>query len=188
MKILETDRLILRTWNDNDLQSMLAINQDPKVMEYFPDLQDLEMTKNFINRVNNHFEKYGYSLYATARKDSGEFIGFIGLLMADFKAHFTPATEIGWRLSSKHWGQGLATEGAKAVLDYAFRELKLPEVVSFAAASNTKSIRVIQKIGLQHNAKDNFDHPKLKDASPLKRHVLYRLSRKEYLQEELLRL
>ncbi len=184
LKILETDRLILRTWVDEDLESMFAINQDPKVMEYFPSLQNLEMTKNFIDKVNTHFENHGYSLYASARKDTKEFIGFIGLLIADFESHFTPATEIGWRLSSNHWGQGFATEGAKAVLDYAFRELKIPEIVSFTAAGNSKSIKVMQKIGLQHNERDDFDHPKLEDTSPLKRHVLYRLSREKYTQGE----
>jgi len=180
-KILETDRLILRTWADSDLQPMHEINQDPKVMEYFPGLQDLKATKNFISKVNNHFDKHGYSLYACLRKDSNQFIGFIGLLIADFEAHFTPATEIGWRLSSKHWGQGFATEGAKAVLDYAFKELKVPEIVSFTAKDNSKSMRVMHKIGLQHNADDDFDNPNLDDNSPLKRHVLYRLTRDEYL-------
>jgi len=107
MKILETERLILRTWDDNDLQPRLAINQDPRVMEYFPELQDLETTKKLIIRINNHFEKYGHTAYATERKDSGEFIGFIGLFTPEFDAHFTPATEIGWRLSSKYWGQEL---------------------------------------------------------------------------------
>ena len=182
MQILETDRLILRTWVDEDLESMLAINQDPQVMEYFPSLQDLDMTKNFIDKVNAHFKNHGYSLYAAARKDTNEFIGFIGLLIADFESHFTPATEIGWRLSSNHWGQGFATEGAKAVLDYAFRKLKIPEIVSFTAAGNAQSIRVMRKIGLQHNKTDDFDHPKLDDTSPLKRHVLYRLSREQYNQ------
>ncbi len=182
--IIETDRLILRTWLDSDLRLMLAINQDPKVMEYFPGLQDLEATTNFITKVNKHFDKHCYSLYATIRKDTSEFIGFIGLLIADFESHFTPATEIGWRLSSNHWGQGFATEGAKAVLDYAFRELKISEIVSFTAEGNAKSIKVMQKIGLQHNVSDDFDHPKLDDSSPLKRHVLYRLSREEYLQGE----
>ena len=180
MKILETDRLILRTWVDEDLESMLAINQDPKVMEYFPELQDLETTQKLIVSINRHFEKYGYTVYATIRKDSGEFIGFIGLFTPEFESHFTSTTEIGWRLSSNHWGQGFATEGAKAVLDYAFRELKIPEIVSFTAAGNAKSIRVMHKIGLQHNEVDDFDHPKLDDESPLKRHVLYRLSREKY--------
>lgn len=176
VKILETNRLILRTWEDSDLQQMFAINQDPKVMEYFPGLQSLEMTKHFIDKVNQHFDNHGYSLYATIRKDTREFIGFIGLLTVDFEAHFTPATEIGWRLSSNQWGQGFATEGAKAVLDYAFRELKIPEIVSFTAEGNMKSIRVMQKIGLQRNPDDDFNNPKLDDSSPLKRHVLYRLS------------
>ena len=141
------------------------------------------MTKNFIDRVNKHFDKHGYSLYATVRKDIDEFIGFIGLLIADFEAPFTPATEIGWRLSSNHWGQGFATEGAKAVLDYAFRGLAIPEIVSCTAFGNLKSIRVMQKIGLQHNENDDFEHPKLDDASPLKRHVLYRLTKENYLQK-----
>ena len=180
--IIETGRLILRTWRKEDTDHCFQINQDPKVMEYFPGLQDLETTKIFITKVNNHFDKHGYSLYATARKDTNEFIGFIGLLVADFEAHFTPATEIGWRLSSKHWGKGFATEGAKAVLDYAFKELEIPEIVSFTAEGNAKSIKVMQKIGLQHNAGNDFDHPKLDDASPLKRHVLYRLTREDYLR------
>ncbi len=182
MKILETERLILRTWIDSDLQPMFEINQDPIVMEYFLGLQDLETTKNLITKVNNHFDQHGYSLYACVKKDSREFVGFIGLLIADFNAHFTPATEISWRLSSKHWAQGLATEGAKAVLNYAFRKLQITEIVSFTAMDNAKSIKVMQKIGLQHNADDDFDHPKLDDNSPLQRHVLYRLSRDQFLE------
>lgn len=184
MKILETDRLILRTWRDNDLQPMFEINQDPKVMEYFPTLKSLEETEKFIEGANIHFKKHGFTLYAVEIKELHKCIGFIGLSIADFEAHFTPATEISWRLSSKHWRQGLATEGAKTVLDYAFRKLEIPEVVSFTTMANTKSIRVMQKIGLQHNAEDDFDHPKLDDNSPLKRHVLYRLRRNEYLRGE----
>ncbi|MCB9493299.1 MAG: GNAT family N-acetyltransferase [Epsilonproteobacteria bacterium] len=181
MKILETERLLLRTLIHTDLQPMLDINQDPKVMEYFPSLQDLRATKAFITRVEQHFDKHGYSLYACIRKDLNEFIGFIGLLTPRFEAHFTPTTEIGWRLSSRHWGQGFATEGAKAVLDYAFRELKLPEIVSFTSVENIKSTRVMEKIGLQHNPNDNFDLPGLDKDHPLKHQVLYRLTRKEYL-------
>jgi len=106
--IIEMERLILRTWHDDE---------------------------------------HGFSLYAVERKDTHQFIGFIGLFYAGFEAHFTPAIEIGWRLSSEHWGQGFAPEGAKAVLDYAFRVLNIPEIVSFTAASNQKSIRVMEKIG-----------------------------------------
>jgi len=100
--ILTTKHLILRTWQESDIQPMLEINQDRKVMEYFPGLQDLQATKQFIAKVNYHYDQHGYTLYACIKKDSKEFIGFVGLLIADFKAPFTPATEIGWRLSSKH--------------------------------------------------------------------------------------
>ncbi|PCI75540.1 GNAT family N-acetyltransferase [Candidatus Aerophobetes bacterium] len=180
MKILETERLILRTWIDTDLQPMCAINQDPKVMQYFPSLQDLDATKHLITKINAHFDTYGYSLYAAVRKDTDEFIGFIGLLNVNFKAHFTPATEIGWRLASNQWGQGFATEGAKAVLDYAFKTLEIPEIVSFTATDNAPSKRVMEKIGLSRQKSDDFDHPKLNDNSPLKRHVLYRLTKEQY--------
>lgn len=178
--ILTTDRLILRTWLESDSQPMFEINQDPKVMAYFPRLQSLETTQKFITHVCHHFELYGYTLYACTRKDSNEFIGFIGLQNVSFQEHFTPAVEIGWRLSSKHWGQGFATEGAQAVLDDAFQRLKLAEVVSFTAIKNTRSIRVMQKIGLQHPVEDNFNHPQLDEKSPLKQHVLYRLSKTVY--------
>lgn len=180
MIILETNRLYLRNFIDADLQSMYAINQDPAVMEYFSGLQDLESTRQFITKVKNHFDEYGFSLYATIRKDNQEFIGFIGLLTTDFKAHFTPAIEIGWRLSSQHWEQGFATEGAKAVVDYAFNHLNLPEIVSFTVYNNKKSRHVMQKIGLYHNIDNDFDHPKVEHNDNLKKHVLYRLTKYQY--------
>lgn len=175
MIIIETPRLILRTWEDADFEPMCRINQDPEVMRYFPDLQDRVETKQFIHKVNAHFDQYGYGLYATQLKETGEFIGFIGLLNVIFIAHFTPAVEIGWRLALAHWGRGYATEGAKAVLDYAFNTLAIPEIVSFTTVENQRSRRVMEKIGLKHDPADDFDHPNLTTDSPLLRHVLYRL-------------
>ncbi len=180
MKLLETGRLILRAFCKDDLGAMFVINQDPDVMRYFPDVQDLKETKDFVNMVCSHFEQYGYSPYATIRKDSGEFIGFIGLMVTNFNAHFTPAIEIGWRLSYKHWGQGLATEGAKAVLKYAFNTLKMHEIVSFTALKNIRSINVMKKIGLLYDVGGDFDHPKLIRSSNLRRHVLFKLSSEKY--------
>jgi RimJ/RimL family protein N-acetyltransferase len=128
-----------------------------------------------------------FGLYAVELKNTGEMIGFLGLMIPPFEVHFTPAIEIGWRLSSTHWNQGYATEGAKAVLHYAITFLNLPEVVSFTAVNNLASRRVMEKIGLQHNTKDDFDHPKLEQNSPLRRHVLYRLSRADYLKNKSIR-
>lgn len=185
--VLETERLILRTWCENDLEPMFRINQDPKVMEYFPALVNKEDTLSFIDRVFKHQDEHGYSLYAVELKSTHEMIGFIGLLhriREELDVPFNPSTEIGWRLASKYWGQGLATEGAKAVLDYAFGILDLPEIVSFTVVENKKSRRVMEKIGLTYNSNDDFDHPKVPDDSSLKQHVLYRLTKTQYIQSE----
>lgn len=181
--VLSTDRLILRTWKSADVPLMAEISSDPLVMEYFPYTQDFSATELFVHRINEHFEKYGYGLYAIEIKNTGEFIGFVGLNHPSFEipgftARGLPIVEIGWRLSSSHWGKGYATEAAKAVLNYAFSELKLEEIISFTVPANLKSRRVMEKIGMQHSEADDFDHPKIEKSSPLKRHVLYRLAAK----------
>ncbi len=175
--IVETNRLILRTWNDSDIEPFCEMNQDPSVMRYFPSIPSRDETKALLSKIYAHFDEHGFSLYAAERKDSGDFIGFVGLLSVGFEAHFTPAVEIGWRLASKHWGKGFATEAAKAVLEMAFDKYKLPEVVSLTAEINHPSRRVMEKIGLHHDLSDDFDHPKLEKNSPLRRHVLYRLKK-----------
>jgi RimJ/RimL family protein N-acetyltransferase len=180
MKILETKRLILRTWQQSDLEPMTKINLDPKVMEYFPSTFKKQETIAFINKINSHYDKHGFTLYAVEIKETQQFIGFVGLLNTNFDAHFTPATEIGWRLGSEFWGKGYATEAAKAVLDYAINELNIDEVVSFTSAINKASIRVMEKIGLHYNPKDNFDSPNVKNHSKLVKHVLYRLKKEDY--------
>lgn len=179
MIILKTKRLILRTWKEEDLDPMLAVNQDLLVCEFLPKIGNRAATKTLIRRFMNHYKKNGFTAYAVELKSNGEFIGFVGLLVASFEAHFTPAVEIGWRLSSQHWGQGYATEAAKAVVDFAFTILKLEEIVSFTVENNIRSRRVMEKIGMQHDPHDDFNHPKLSKNSPLCRHVLYRLSRRE---------
>lgn len=176
MIILKTKRLILRTWEEQDLDSMSAINQDPLVCKFLPKIGDRAATKTLIQRFINHYEKYGFTAYALELKSNGEFIGFLGLLVVSFEAHFTPAVEIGWRLSSQHWGQGYATEAAKAVVDFAITTLELEEVVSFTVEKNIRSRRVMEKIGMHHNPHDDFDHPKLPINHPLCPHVLYRLT------------
>ncbi|MFT5170330.1 MAG: RimJ/RimL family protein N-acetyltransferase, partial [Candidatus Marinamargulisbacteria bacterium] len=112
--------------------------------------------------------------------ETGLFIGYVGLMRVDFEARFTPAVEIGWRLASAFWGNGYATEAAKAALDHGFNRLQLQEVVSFTTKSNMRSQRVMEKIGPKHTSEDDFDHPKLDADSPLSRHVLYRLTKNQY--------
>ena len=160
------------------LETMAAINADSRVMEFFPSTQTREEPLVFIRRVMEHQLKHGYSLYACDLKPTGEMIGFVGLLYRsreELDIPGMPGTEIGWRLASKHWNNGYATEAATAVLKHAFETLDLGEVVSFTAAINKPSQRVMEKIGLKHNSDDDFSHPKLKEDSPLCQHVLYRI-------------
>lgn len=177
MKIIETKRLILRTWEDEDIEPMTHINQDPKVCEHLPAIVDRRATEALIKHIIQHYEQHGFTLYAVELKSTHEFIGFLGLMIPSFQAHFTPAVEIGWRLSSHHWGHGYATEGAKAVLDYAFNQLGLKEIVSLTVPANTRSIRVMEKIGMKRDISDDFHHPKLPNNHPLSLHVLYRIKK-----------
>ena len=181
MNILETPRLILRTWTEQDIDPMTAIDQDPEVCKYLPSIGNREGTTARIKHAIDHYKKHGFCTYAVELKSTHEMIGFLGLNIPSFQAHFTPCIEIGWRLSSKHWNQGYATEGAKAVLEYAFNHLNLDEIVSFTVVDNQASRRVMEKIGMHHNPNDDFDHPKLTPDSPLSRHVLYRINKYDYI-------
>jgi len=173
---LTTDRLILRRWQPADCIPFARLNRDLRVMEHFPNRLTRPQSNLFIERVEAHFEQHGFGLWATELRGSRTFIGFIGLSVPHFEAPFMPCVEIGWRLSADHWGRGLATEGARAVVCYAFEFLKLPALVSFTVPANTRSRRVMEKLGMTHDPADDFDHPKLIEGHPLRRHVLYRLA------------
>ncbi|MDA0782477.1 MAG: GNAT family N-acetyltransferase [Proteobacteria bacterium] len=176
--MLKTERLILRNWKEEDLEPFAALNACEYVCEFLPKILSKEESNSLAKKIITHFEQHGFGLFAVERKDTGEFIGFAGLSIPGFDAHFTPATEIGWRLAYEHWGFGFATEAAIVVRDSAFDELDLKELVSFTTKNNKASRRVMEKIGMTHDEADDFDHPNLKDGHPLKPHVLYRESRK----------
>jgi RimJ/RimL family protein N-acetyltransferase len=150
------------------------MNADTRVMEYFPRVLTAAESGAGVDRIEAHFERHGFGLCAAELRTTGAFIGFIGLCFPGFNAHFTPCVEIGWRLGFDYWGQGLATEGAQAALRFGFDVLRLSEIVSFTAVANLRSRRVMERIGMKRDPGDDFDHPVLPDAHPLRRHVLYR--------------
>ena len=151
------------------------MNSDPRVMEFFPACLTREESDALVVLAEAHFETRGFGPFAAELRDTGEFAGFVGLMVPRFEAYFTPCVEIGWRLAAKFWNQGLATEAAQAVLQLAFGALALPEVVSFTTVANRPSRRVMEKIGLKYDGE--FDHPGLVEGHPLRRHVLYRCSK-----------
>ncbi len=171
--LFTSSRLGFRNWRPADLPAFTALNQDPQVMEFFPGLLSPEQTEQFHQRLIRHFDEHGFTFYATDLLESGRFIGFIGFARATFESFFTPCIEIGWRTLPFSWGKGLATEGARACLDYGFRELGFEEVYSFTAVANKRSERIMQKAGMEKVGE--FGHPRVAEDSWLHRHVLYRL-------------
>jgi RimJ/RimL family protein N-acetyltransferase len=131
-------------------------------------------------RISEHFERHGFGLWAVEAMGLADFIGFAGLSTPAFTAHFTPAVEIGWRLAFEYWGQGYATEAARAALGFAFSQLQLAEVVSFTVPANQRSRRVMERLGMTRTPVDDFEHPNLPPGHALSRHVLYRLSRSSW--------
>lgn len=177
---IQTERLILRPWKKEDLACLQSLNQDPQVMKYFPSLKSYKESLEEYNRITEDFTREGFGFWAVSIVGGADFIGFIGLHRVKFTAHFTPAIEIGWRLMADYWGKGYATEGAMACLKYGFEILNFEEIVSFTTPGNKRSIAVMRKIGMSHHPKDDFDHPKLAEGHPLRRHVLYRLQANEW--------
>jgi RimJ/RimL family protein N-acetyltransferase len=174
---IQTPRLQLRPWRDEDLAPFAELNADPRVMEFFPRTLDRTESDAMVARIRGHFARHGFGLWAVEVPGVAEFIGFVGLAVPRFEAHFTPCVEIGWRLAREHWGRGYATEAARAVLEFGFRDLALQEIVSFTAATNLRSRAVMERIGMTRSPDDDFDHPALPEGHPLRPHVLYRASR-----------
>src|ERR1700689_2533620 len=149
---LRTERLLLRRWRDSARLPFQQMNADPRVMEFFPASLSLAESDALIDRAQAHFDRHGFGPFAAELLENQFFIGFIGLSIPNFDAPFMPAVEIGWRLAFNSWGRGLATEGAQAVINYAFEDLGLDNLVSFTVPENLRSRRVMEKLGMTHDS------------------------------------
>jgi RimJ/RimL family protein N-acetyltransferase len=174
---LRTERLVLRQWRDDDRDPWAAMNADPDVMRHFPSTLSREEADHWFQFNRDRLEERGWGLWAVEVEGGAPFVGFIGLNAPGFDVpgHAPDCVEVGWRLAAEHWGRGYAPEGARAALGFAFDVLGLDEVVSFTAVGNAKSRRVMEKLGLE--LEREFDHPRLPEGHPIRRHVLYRIGR-----------
>ena len=173
--MIESQRLLLREWRESDLEAFAGLCADAGVMEHFPSTLTPAQSAEFVARIRQHFVKCGYGFWAVECRNGPPFIGFVGLMQVGFNAPFTPAVEIGWRLAREAWGRGYASEAASAALRWAFESLELDEVVSFTVPANTRSWKVMERIGMRRSPADDFDHPRLPQGDPLRRHILYRM-------------
>ena len=175
--VLRTARLLLREWRPADREPFAALNADPRVMEHLPAPLTRRHSDALARRCERHFSLHGFGPWAVEVPGVAPFIGFVGLVVPAFEAHFTPSVEIGWRLAAEHWGRGYATEAALASAAHAFDAAGLEELVSFTTPANVRSQAVMQRIGMTHDPADDFDHPRFPPGHRLSRHVLYRMRR-----------
>ena len=178
---IETARLILRPWTDRDRRPFAEMSADPAVMEHLLPLAGREGSDRWIDRQMAHLAEHGFCFWALEAKEDGAFVGAVGLLRVGYEAHFTPAVEVGWRVSRTFWGRGYAPEAAAASIRFGFEAMGLPEIVANTVPQNASSRRVMEKLGMSHDAMDNFDYPRVAEGHPLRRQVLYRLPRDRWL-------
>jgi len=176
---IETPRLVLRQWREPDRAPYAALNADPAVMEFFPAPLDRAASDAMVDAWREQIDTRGWSNWAVEVRATAQFIGFVGLTVPRRALPFSPCVEVGWRLARAHWGQGYATEGARAALRTGFERFGLDEVVSFTALLNLRSRAVMERIGMR-DAEQDFDHPAVPEGHRLRPHCLYRISRDEW--------
>jgi RimJ/RimL family protein N-acetyltransferase len=174
---IETPRMLLRSWKDDDIDPWARMNADPRAMEFFLRTYDRDESVASAQMMRVKLEHDGFGWFVAEVKDGFPFAGVIALQDVPFEAPFTPAYEIGWRFLPEVWGNGYATESAQATLDFAFERLGLPQVVAMTAKINERSRRVMQRLGMTYDPQDDFEHPRIPAGHRLRDHVLYRIAR-----------
>ena len=172
---LTTPRLVLRPWRDADLPAFAALNADARVMEFFPGTLTRAQSDERVAAGRRHFDEHGFGRWAVEAPGVADFVGTVGLAVFEADVPFAPCVELGWRLAFAYWGRGYATEAARAAAEFGFRVAGLDEIVAFTVPENTRSRRVMERLGMTSDPADDFEHPALPEGHPLRRHVLYRL-------------
>lgn len=173
--MIETSRLILRPWRQSDLPLFAEQNADPLVMRFLNGVLTREESDAYVARAEQHLAETGFGKWAVEAPCVAPFIGAVGLTWVKFTASFTPAVEVAWRLHRRYWGQGYATEAARAAIEDGFTRVGLQEIVALTALGNHASMRVMERLGMTRTIE--FDHPLVPEGNPVRRHILYRLSR-----------
>lgn len=175
--MIETPRLILRPYREADRAAFAEVNGHPEVGAWLAGVLDRAQSDSMMDRINAHIADHGFGFWAAERKADGRLVGAIGLSVVAKGLPAAGGVELGWRLHPAAQGQGLATEGAAAARDWAFANLDLAEVVAFTAETNLRSQAVMTKLGMAHDPARDFDHPRLAEDHPLRRHVFYAVAR-----------
>ena len=177
---LRTSRLLLRGWEDGDLARFAELNADARVMELLLGPMSRSESDAMAHRMQARFDEQGFGWWVVEAPGRAKFAGAVGISAPRFSAPFTPCVEIGWRFAAGHWGQGYATEAARAALRFGFEDVGLEEIVAFTVPHNRRSRAVMERLGMTRREEDDFDHPLIEPGHLLARHVLYRLGREAW--------
>jgi RimJ/RimL family protein N-acetyltransferase len=180
---LRTERLLLRSWRPDDREPFAALNADPAVMEHFPSVLSRAESDALVDRIEARFDEHGWGLWAVEVPGVAPFIGFVGLAPQGAELPFGPAVEVGWRLARSAWGMGYATEGGRAALRCGADGFGIGDFVSMTAKANLRSQGVMRRLGMTYDPRDDFDHPRIPAGHPLRRHVLYRITADQLVEE-----
>lgn len=181
--VIQGPRIRLRPWREEDREALAAMNADPEVMRHFPEPLSREQSDALMDRINASIAQDGFGFWAVERHDTPGIIGFCGLARVRWEARFTPAVEIGWRFATAHQRQGYAEEAARIALAHGFGPLKLEEIVAFTLPANLRSWGLMERLGMRQDG--DFEHPRLPEGHPMRRHLLYRLSRRDWIDARL---
>jgi len=172
---LETERLIIRNWQEKDRELFHFINSDDTVMEFFPLRRNRQQSDQLMDKLHEGIKRDGHGFTAIEEKVSGKCLGFCGLHKCDLEPIIPAGSiEIGWRLAPQFWGKGYVTEAAQRLMQFGFQDMNLDEIISFAVESNNRSFAVMKRIGMIHDPSRDFDYPGIPDTHPqIKPHLFY---------------
>lgn len=175
--MIETERLILRRWQDSDHQGFHAMGNDPEVMRYLGPPLSHDDVETLIARQNDFHDRLGYCFWAVERCEDGAFLGFCGIKPGAVGTPIEHHIEIGWRLARPYWGSGYAREAAQASLDHGWATLDVPDIAAMTVLANDRSWGLMERLGMKRVVDGDFDHPSVAEGDPLRRHILYRIGR-----------
>jgi RimJ/RimL family protein N-acetyltransferase len=176
---LETDRLVLRDWADEDAAPFLAMCSDPAVMEFLGPLANAAQVAEMIARQHGFQRDNGFCFWAVERKADGQFLGFCGLKPGPVGTPLEDRVEIGWRLARDAWGQGYAREAAEASLEWGFTELGADAILAMTVQGNSRSWGLMERLGMSRRFDQDFDHPALAPGDALRPHIVYAITQAE---------
>ncbi len=173
---IETERLVLRSWRDDDKTPFAAICADPRVMATLGPVMDRAASDALLERVKRIEAAHGHTFWALERKADAALIGWCGVIRGN-AGPVEGKAEIGWRLAHDAWGQGYATEAARASLDWLFENLSEDAAWAITSFGNQRSRAVMERLGMRYHPELEFDHPRIAEGDPLRRHVTYSVQR-----------